>query len=136
MARAPTWLHVLAGGRRMPAFNLSRHELAGVRVLDAERLRFRAWEVEYLLRDVYREPLPPDDAAALARRVGGWAAGLHMFHLSTRDRPLPERRRAVAALDGRSTLTRGYLARTVLAELPADLREFLVRTCVFDVLTA
>ena len=37
---------------------------------------------------------------------------------------------------GRSTLTRGYLARTVLAELPADLREFLVRTCVFDVLTA
>src|SRR5262249_12129203 len=31
---------------------------------------------------------------------------------------------------------RGYLARTVLDELPDPLCEFLVRTCVFDVLTA
>ncbi len=135
ITRAPPWLHVLAAGRRMPGFNLSRYELFEVRILDGEQLRFRSWEVEYLLRDVYREPLPPDDAAALARRVSGWAAGLHMFHLSTRGHPLAERRRAVAALDGRSALTRAYLARTVLAELPSDLRAFLVRTCVFDVLT-
>jgi DNA-binding SARP family transcriptional activator len=136
VARAPGWLHVLAGGRRMPGFNLCRYELADVGILDAEQLRFRSWEAELLLRDVYREPLPPDDVAALARRVGGWAAGLHMFHLSTRGRPLAERRRAVAALDGRSALSRTYLTRTVIAELPADLREFLVRTCVFEVLTA
>lgn len=136
IARAPSTLHVLVAGRHLPGFNLSRHELSGVRILDAEQLRFRYWEVERLLREVYREPLPPDDVAALSRRVDGWAAGLHMFHLSTHGRPLPERQRAVAALDGRSTLIRGYLAHTVLAELPAGLREFLVRTCVFDTLTA
>jgi ATP/maltotriose-dependent transcriptional regulator MalT/DNA-binding SARP family transcriptional activator len=135
IARAPSTLHVLVAGRHLPGFNLSRHELSGVRILDAEQLRFRYWEVERLLREVYREPLPPDDVAALSRRVDGWAAGLHMFHLSTHGRPLPERQRAVAALDGRSTLIRGYLAHTVLAELPARLREFLVRTCVFDTLT-
>jgi Transcriptional regulatory protein, C terminal len=133
--RAPASLHILAGGRLMPGLNLSRHELSATAVLNAEDLRFRSWEVEYLLADVYREPLPPDDAAALARRVGGWAAGLHMFHLSTSGRPLAERQRAVAALDGRSALTQGYLARTVLAELPDRLREFMVRTCVFEVLT-
>jgi DNA-binding SARP family transcriptional activator len=134
--RVPAGLRVLAAGRRMPDVNLYRYELSNAVLIDAERLRFRTWEVEHLLRDVYREPLPPDDVAMLARRVGGWAAGLQMFHLSTSGRPLAERRRAVAALDGRSPLTRGYLARTVLAELPGALREFLVRTCVFDVLTA
>ena len=134
--RVPTSLRVLIGARRMPGFNLSRHELSTTTVISAEDLRFRSWEVEYLLTDVYREPLPPDDVAALARRLNGWAAGVHMFHLSTSARPLAERRRAIAALDGRSALTRGYLARTVLAELPADLREFMVRTCVFEALTA
>jgi DNA-binding SARP family transcriptional activator len=132
---APQRLHTLVGGRRMPDLNVSRHELANVYIVDGELLRFRTWEVEHLLRDVYREPLPPDDAAALSRRVGGLAAGLHMFHLSTRGQPLPQRRRAVAALDGRSALTRAYLTRTVLAELPEELRVFLIRTCVFDVLT-
>ncbi|MFG1603683.1 winged helix-turn-helix domain-containing protein [Actinoplanes sp. NPDC049265] len=134
--RAPDALRVLIGTRRMPGFNLSRHELDSTTVVGAEDLRFRSWEVEYLLADVYREPLPPDDVAALTRRLNGWAAGVHMFHLSTSARSLAERRRAIAALDGRSALTRGYLARTVLAELPAELRDFMVRTCVFETLTA
>lgn len=136
IARAPRRLHMLVAGRRMLDLNLARYELANVCIVDAEQLRFRSWEVEHLLSDVYREPLPPDDAAALSRRVGGWAAGLHMYYLSTRGRPLPERRRAVAALDGRCSRMRAYLARTVLAELPPELRQFLVRTCVFEVLTA
>ncbi|MEV4759042.1 BTAD domain-containing putative transcriptional regulator [Micromonospora sp. NPDC049559] len=123
---------VVIGTRRMPNFDLSRHELSDVDVIDAEQLRFRAWEVERLLRDVYREPLPADDVAALSRRVGGWAAGLKLYHLSTRGHSLAERRRAVAALGGRSALSRGYLARTVLAELPEPLRLFLARTCVFE----
>ncbi len=135
IAYAPRWLHVLCSGRRMPDLNLSRFELADTCLVDGEHLRFRFWEVEQLLDKVYREPMPPDDAAALTRRVSGWAAGLHMFHLSTRGRPLADRRRTVAALDGRSSLTRAYLARTVLDELPPALRDFLVRTCVLDVPT-
>jgi DNA-binding SARP family transcriptional activator len=134
--RFPDALRVLIGTRRMPGFNLFRHELDSTTVIGSEDLRFRSWEVEYLLSDVYREPLPPDDVAALTRRLNGWAAGVHMFHLSTSARSLTERRRAIAALDGRSALTRGYLARTVLAELPTDLREFMVLTCVFETLTA
>jgi DNA-binding SARP family transcriptional activator len=136
LVAAPPHLHTALGSRRMPGLNLYRHELSGLVVIDADRLRFRSWEAEELLRDVYREPLPPAEVAALARRLGGWVAGLHMFHLSTRGRPLPQRRAAVAAMDGRAALSRAYLARTVLAELPAALRDFLVRTTVFDVVTA
>jgi hypothetical protein len=136
LVEAPPRLRVIAASRRMPNLNLSRHELAEVAIIDAEQLRFRAWEVDRLLREVYGEPLPADEVAALSRRLAGWAAGLQLFHLSTRGRPLDERRRAVAALNGHSKLSRAYLTRTVLADLPEQLRRFLVRTCVFDTLTA
>ncbi|HEY0699194.1 MAG TPA: hypothetical protein VGD43_15450, partial [Micromonospora sp.] len=129
-------LDVAVGSRRTPQVDLSRHESPEVRLIDAEQLRFRAWEVERLLREIYREPLPAGDVAALSRRVGGWPAGLKLYHLSTRGRPMAERRRAVAALGGRSALARAWLTRNVLAELSDELRVFLARTCVFDVLTA
>ncbi|MER5704806.1 BTAD domain-containing putative transcriptional regulator [Micromonospora sp. NPDC002296] len=129
-------VRVVVGTRRTPPLILARHEFSDSVVIDAEQLRFRTWEVERLLHDIYREPLPADDVAALARRLGGWAAGLKLYHLSTRGRPLADRRRAVASLGARSALSRDYLTRTVLAELAPDLRRFLVRTCVFEVLTA
>jgi two-component SAPR family response regulator len=129
-------VRVVVGARRTPPLILTRHEFSDSVVVDAEQLRFRTWEVERLLRDVYREPLPADDVAALARRLGGWAAGLRLYHLSTRGQPLADRRRAVASLGVRAALSRDYLTRTVLAELTPRLRHFLVRTCVFEVLTA
>src|SRR5215211_5221369 len=95
---APPSLRVVGAGRRMPALNLLRHELSdGLVVIDGDQLRFRTWEVERLPRDVYRQPLPPEEVAVLTRRTGGWAAGLQLFHLSTRGRTLTERRRAVSA---------------------------------------
>ncbi|PZF98615.1 BTAD domain-containing putative transcriptional regulator [Micromonospora endophytica] len=129
-------LGVLIGTRRVSPLILTRHEFSDSLVVDAEQLRFRTWEVERLLRDVYREPLPADDVAALARRLGGWAAGLKLYHLSTQGQPLPDRRRAVATLAVRSALSRDYLTRTVLAELAPDLHRFLVRTSVFEIVTA
>ncbi|GIJ26807.1 hypothetical protein Vqi01_19690 [Micromonospora qiuiae] len=129
-------LAVLIGTRRVSPLILTRHEFSDSVVVDAEQLRFRTWEVERLLRDVYREPLPADDVAALARRLGGWAAGLKLYHLSTQGQPLPDRRRAVATLTVRSALSRDYLTRTVLAELAPDLYRFLVLTSVFEIVTA
>jgi DNA-binding SARP family transcriptional activator len=126
---------VVLSSRRSLHLNLCRMEIAPITVVTADDLRFRSWEVETLFRDVYREPLPPDDIAALARRTEGWAACLQLFHLSTQSRPLSERRRALGALVGGPRFARTYLARTVLAELPARLRTFLTRTCVFEVLT-
>jgi DNA-binding SARP family transcriptional activator len=133
---APPGFRLLVAARRTPGLNLARAELGQPLVVTADDLRFRSWEVEELFRDVYGEPLPPDDVAALARRTEGWAACLQLFHLSTQDRPLPERRRAVTALAGGARFARSYLARTILDELAPGLRDFLARTAVFDVLTA
>ncbi|OLE35635.1 MAG: hypothetical protein AUG48_10070 [Actinobacteria bacterium 13_1_20CM_3_68_9] len=128
---APPTITFLIGSRALPGFNLSRLRVSGSLLeIGSEDLRFRSWEVERLFRDFYRAPLPPEELAELARRTQGWAAGLQLFHLATRGKSPQERRRILTALGSRSRLTREYLTRNVLDQLPADLRWFLVRTCV------
>ena len=133
---APPWLAVLIASRVQPDFNLSRLRLSGELLeIGAEDLRFRAWEVEQLFREFYRDPVAPADLAILARRTEGWAAGLQFFHLATRGKSTEERRRILSGVATSSRLVREYLARNVLAELSEDLRTFLVETCVLGRLT-
>ena len=133
---APPSITFLIGSRSLPGFNLSRLRVSGALLeIGSDDLRFRSWEVERLFRDFYREPLPPEELAELARRTEGWAAGLQLFHLATRGKSPQERRRILTALGGQSRLTREYLTRNVLNQLPAELRWFLVRTCVLPRLT-
>ena len=133
---APPSITFLIGSRALPGFNLSRLRVSGSLLeIGSEDLRFRSWEVERLFRDFYRAPLPPEELAELARRTEGWAAGLQLFHLATRGKSPQERRRILTALGSRSRLTREYLTRNVLDQLPAELRWFLVRTCALTRLT-
>ena len=128
---APPTLAVLAGSRTLPAFNLSRRRVSGELLeINVDDLRFRSWEVERLFRDFYDDALRPDELARLARRTEGWAAGLQLFHLATRGKPRDERLRILAGLGSSSRFVRDYLARNVVAELPDELRDFLVGTSV------
>jgi DNA-binding SARP family transcriptional activator len=133
---APPWLAIVVGSRVPPSINLPRLRVSGdLLELGQDDLRFRSWEVEELFRDVYHDPVPPADLAALARRMEGWAAGLQLFHLATRGRSAEERRRFLAAADARGRLLREYLAQNVLDDLPQELRGFLLDTCVLGRLT-
>lgn len=126
---APPRLRVLVGSRLAPGVDLSALRVSGALAeVGPEDLRFRAWEVESLFRVVYREPLAPETVADLARRTGGWAACLQLFHLAMRHRSPTQQRRVLASLDSHSRLVGEYLASQVLDELPEDLRIFLVRT--------
>ncbi len=127
---------MVLGARRVVGLDVPALRVYGaVHVVDADDLRFRSWEVERLFREIYHQPLPPEDAATLSQRTGGWAAGLAMFHLLTEGRPPAQRRRALADLSRGSRLVRSYLVREVLGDLPAELREFLRRTSALGVLT-
>lgn len=133
---APPWLRILAASRVRPDFNLPRLHVSGELLqIDGDDLRFRSWEVERLFRDFYRDPVPPTELAVLARRTEGWAAGLQLFHLATRGKSADERRRILGGAGSSTRLLREYLARNVLAELPDELRRFLVDTCVLARLT-
>lgn len=131
----PRTVRVLLGARRQPTFNTPRMLASGEMVLlSGDDLRFRSWEVEDLFRDIYREPLAPEAAALLCRRVGGLAAALQLFHLSTRGLSRPEREAEILDLNGRSRLIRSYLAHTVLDGQRPERRDFLLRTCPLGVL--
>ena len=105
IALAPPTLRVVLGARRVVGLDVAALRVYGaVHVVDADDLRFRSWEVERLFREVYHQPLPPEDAATLSQRTGGWAAGLAMFHLLTEGRPPAQRRRALADLSRGSRL--------------------------------
>lgn len=131
----PARVQVVLAGRSEPDFVSCGPRLYGmVADITADDLRFRTWEVEALFREVYQAALPPEDAAALTRHTEGWAAGLRLFHLATSGKPADERRRAVANLWGMSRLLRRYLASHVLAALPDDVADFLVRSCALGVL--
>jgi len=128
---------VILGSRRPPLINTSRMVVSGELIeLDGDDLRFRSWEVEQLFRTVYAAPLSPEGAAALTRRTGGWAAGLHLFHLATAQFGRAEREHAIEELGGRSRLVRSYLASTVLNGLDPERRRFLQVTSTLGVLTA
>lgn len=132
----PHNMAVVAASRSSPKLNLSRLRLDGrLRLIEAGDLRFRAWEVERLYSDLYRDPLIPEHLALLTHKTSGWAAGLHLYHLATRGRPLVERRARLDTLNGSSKLIREYLADNVLSELPVRLKTFLVQTCVLGRLT-
>jgi DNA-binding SARP family transcriptional activator len=127
----PPSITFLFGSRILPGLNLSRLRVAGgLLEIGSEDLRFRSWEVERLYRDFYGETLPPEELAELARRTEGWAAALQLFHLATRGKTAPERRRILNGLGARSRLTHEYLTRNVLQQLPTDLRRFLIATSV------
>ena len=126
---APARLAVLAASRRAPDWNLSRRRVSGtVAEVTGDDLRFRSWEVERLFRDHYASPLAPEDLAAVTRLTEGWAAGLQLFHLATRDKSASERRRTLAFLNSGLPFLREYLIHNVLNELPGELAPFLVET--------
>lgn len=130
-ARTPGWMRLLVAGRVGLAMDLSRLRVSGHLVdIDHDDLRFRTWEIEELFRDVYQDPLIPEDVGPLASRTGGWAAYLQLFHLATARKPQSLRRQVLSTLSTQSRLVREYLSHHVLADLTPELQDFLIRTSV------
>jgi DNA-binding SARP family transcriptional activator len=126
-------LRLLVGSRRQPGFNLARTEVPTV-LLSEEELRFRAAETAALFRDVYHRPLAKATTDQLTRQTEGWAAGLHLFHLSLPARRASDRRIQVSGSEMRYART--YLDSQVLGGIPEHLVEFLRRVSCFERLTA
>ncbi|MCP2309159.1 BTAD domain-containing putative transcriptional regulator [Kitasatospora paracochleata] len=124
---APPGLRVVAAGRRLPSFNLTRRELAGTTVLLPRDLRLGLPEVELLVGDA-------ETAPAATELTGGWPAALHLL------RPALVRESAAAPPAGAARavgpLTGSYIEREVFGALPERLAAFLRQVCPLPVLDA
>lgn len=77
----------------------------------------------------------PYGTCSLWQRTEGWPAGLYLAGLALRARN-DDPAEFVAAFAGDDRHITDYLAAEVLAELPPQIRSFLLRTCVLDRLSA
>ena len=125
LTHLPSQVHVAIASRTRPALrSLPRLLVQGqASILDRTRLAFTLDEATDLLtRHCRVDPGEPRLRAAAAR-TEGWPAALTLLAQAVERRGLP-------ALEGTPHEVFEYLATVVLEDLPADLREFVLRTSV------
>jgi LuxR family maltose regulon positive regulatory protein len=104
----------------------ARGELLEVR---AEDLRFTETEAGELLREAAVE-LGPAAVAALVERTEGWAAVLRLAAISLRGRS--DQAGQVRRFGASHRFVLDYVVEEVLAGLPSETQDFLLRTSVLD----
>ena len=132
---APPQLRLVLSTRADPPLPLHRLLVSGrLTQLRAADLAFTVAEVAELLAEYdYRSRLSDDDLVVLQARTEGWAAGLRLAAVSMQHQP--DLHRFVMELAGDDRSLAGYLVSEVLEQQPAELRSFLMRTCVVDELS-
>jgi LuxR family maltose regulon positive regulatory protein len=131
----PPQVHLVVSTRADPALPLARLRARGQLVeIRAANLRFSREEVAAYLNDVNALGLSTEDVATLDARTEGWAAALQLAALSLQGREHPAQ--FIAGFAGNDRFVVDYLADEVLDRQPADVRTFLLQTCVLDRLSA
>ena len=129
----PPNLHVVISTRADPVLPLARLRAGGDLVeIRARDLRFTAAETSAYLADVSGLPIAPTDVSALESRTEGWAAALQLAALSMRGRN--DVGDFIAGFAGTDRYIVDYLMDEVLSRQSAEVRDFLARTSILDVL--
>jgi LuxR family maltose regulon positive regulatory protein len=121
----PPRARLVLAGRTDPPLPLARMRARGeLTEIRADDLRFDVDEAVPLVAGVIRAEPAQAQVTDLVARTEGWAAGLKLAALAMRGRPgtFPDPDRHVV----------DYLVAEVLADLPADRREFLLHTSALD----
>ncbi|MCC6188411.1 MAG: hypothetical protein IT318_05225, partial [Anaerolineales bacterium] len=144
----PADLRVVVATRADPCLPLARLRARGQLVeIRAASLRFSLEETERFINGVMGLALGPAQLAALEAHTEGWPAGLQLAALAmqappagldddqTESRPV-HHSSFVAKLTGSHRYVVDYLAEEVIAGQPAEVRDFLLRTCLLRRLCA
>jgi LuxR family transcriptional regulator, maltose regulon positive regulatory protein len=130
----PDQLRLVILSRVDPGLSLPRLHLEGrLTELRSADLAFTSEEVVELLR-IAGLDLTPENASTLHSRTEGWVAGLRLAVLSLQNHPDPEE--FVSSFAGDEHSVADYLVEEVLQRQPAELREFMLRTSVVDLVSA
>ena len=131
IAYLPVGSRVVIAARFDPPLPLARLRARGqLTELRARDLRLDPAEAANVVDDIARVRLPAQHVGALVSRTEGWAAGVHLAALTLRSAPDPLVRVGEIAGDDRHVAD--YFASEVLARLPGDHRDFLLRSSALD----
>ena len=121
---------VIVASRSDPDLGQPRLRVEGrLSELRGADLAFSAAELAALLEALDIE-LAPERRAQLIARTDGWAAGIRLALAALRVSDDPER--LLDEFTGDDRVVGDYLTDEVLATLPGDLRDFLLRTSIVD----
>ncbi len=130
----PPKLHFVLAARGEPPLPLARLRARGeMSELLAGDLRFSLEESQEFLNAKMHLDLADEEIGPLQTRLEGWVAGLKLTALAAQKRGQPA---GTLAVSGRQRYIADYLSDEVLANLPDDLHQFLLRTSILDRLRA
>ena len=130
----PGQMHLFIASRADPPSPLARWRARGeMTELRARDLRFTTAEAAVFLNGVMRLGLSADEVDALETRTEGWIAGLQMAALSMQGRE--DRAEFIRAFAGGHRFIFDYLIEEVLAQQPADVQTFLLKTSLLERMT-
>jgi LuxR family maltose regulon positive regulatory protein len=133
----PPQMHLLLSTRQDPPLPLPRLRVGGqVTEIREQDLRFTPRETTRFLHELLGSDLDPNLLATLQARTEGWIAGLQLAALSMRGRSTEQRTAFVQAFSGSHRHVIDYLADEVLAQQPAETRQFLRQTSILERLCA
>jgi len=130
----PENLHLIISSRSDPPLPLgrlrARGELAEIRT---EELAFTEEEAECLLNEKMGLNIEPDDVGVLLEHTEGWPAGIYLAALSLQR--TEDKHAFIESFRGSNRYIVGLLGDEVLAQLPDDVRRFLLETSVLRAMT-
>ena len=126
----PPSLRLVLVTRADPPLGLGRLRLEGwLTEIRSRDLAFTLDEAAALF-DALDAPIAPDEVATLWQRTEGWSAALCLAAMSVRGHPEPSR--FIQDFAGTDATVSDYLLSEVLVRQPPDLRDFLLRTSIVD----
>lgn len=129
----PGRMHLIVASRTEPALEMAYlRSKRWVVELTADDLRFTAHEVSLFFNQTMGLQLPPETVKALEERTEGWITALQMAAISLRNQADPKM--LLAGFHGDAHYLVDFLAEEVLDRQPAEVRRFLLRTSILDVL--
>ncbi len=135
LAHAPENLRLVIAGRSAPSIRLGKLRAADeVLEISPSDLAFDFEEARSFLRERCEIEIPAHDVAALLEATEGWAASLQTVAIAASS---PSNlQRVLRSAIGQPQLLRRYLREEVMQDLPAGLREFLLKTSILDAFNA
>jgi LuxR family maltose regulon positive regulatory protein len=135
---APPTCRFVFASRVRPRLQFARFKThSGYAQLGTDALRLTDGEIGELFRDVYNDPLDPNELAELERRTEGWAASLQLIEVSLRERQsIDDRRTFIRSITATSDSDLfAFLAEEVLDQQTDETRNFLLSTSILQQIT-